>query len=106
MLCVLLPSTPASPRVPYTPLFRSGSWSRPCCTRCSSASSRTGSPGNSSCQEVDGLLGAVPHHGVERHRGGRQLPRSEEHTSELQSLTNLVCRLLLEKKKNLHQTHA
>src|SRR5262249_59175441 len=32
----------------------------------------------------------------------RRLPhrnRSEEHTSELQSLTNLVCRLLLEKKK-------
>src|SRR5438093_13697450 len=28
-----------------------------------------------------------------------QIPRSEEHTSELQSLTNLVCRLLLEKKK-------
>src|SRR5438093_4094987 len=27
-------------------------------------------------------------------------PRSEEHTSELQSLTNLVCRLLLEKKKS------
>src|SRR5262249_58443766 len=32
--------------------------------------------------------------------------RSEEHTSELQSLTNLVCRLLLEKKKNnLTHTH-
>ena len=30
--------------------------------------------------------------------------RSEEHTSELQSLTNLVCRLLLEKKKkNTHK---
>src|SRR5438093_5684464 len=29
----------------------------------------------------------------------RQTSRSEEHTSELQSLTNLVCRLLLEKKK-------
>src|SRR5438093_9782634 len=29
-------------------------------------------------------------------------PRSEEHTSELQSLTNLVCRLLLE-KKNTHE---
>src|SRR5262249_59535211 len=28
--------------------------------------------------------------------------RSEEHTSELQSLTNLVCRLLLEKKKTTH----
>src|SRR5258706_10377677 len=31
------------------------------------------------------------------------LSRSEEHTSELQSLTNLVCRLLLEKKKILHR---
>src|SRR5438093_6659864 len=29
-----------------------------------------------------------------------KMERSEEHTSELQSLTNLVCRLLLEKKKN------
>src|SRR5256885_10333001 len=29
----------------------------------------------------------------------RSLPRSEEHTSELQSPCNLVCRLLLEKKK-------
>src|SRR5260370_12639646 len=28
------------------------------------------------------------------------IPRSEEHTSELQSHLNLVCRLLLEKKKN------
>src|SRR3989441_4388455 len=30
------------------------------------------------------------------------VPRSEEHTSELQSLAYLVCRLLLEKKKNRH----
>src|SRR5438045_6754405 len=30
--------------------------------------------------------------------------RSEEHTSELQSLRHLVCRLLLEKKKNTKQT--
>src|SRR2546430_13379625 len=30
-------------------------------------------------------------------------PRSEEHTSELQSQSNLVCRLLLEKKKRLHR---
>src|SRR3989441_2207711 len=35
---------------------------------------------------------------VERRRGGAG--RSEEHTSELQSLAYLVCRLLLEKKKN------
>src|SRR5438093_9053269 len=31
--------------------------------------------------------------------------RSEEHTSELQSLTNLVCRLLLEKKKKMHKQY-
>src|SRR5260370_23156503 len=43
---------------------------------------------------------------------GRTSSRSEEHTSELQSHLNLVCRLLLEKKKNLsnkrpriHQIH-
>src|SRR5438093_2056485 len=33
--------------------------------------------------------------------GGKPMSRSEEHTSELQSLTNLVCRLLLEKKKKI-----
>src|SRR2546427_3604868 len=34
--------------------------------------------------------------------GPRALPRSEEHTSELQSQSNLVCRLLLEKKKTIY----
>src|SRR2546430_9857777 len=33
------------------------------------------------------------------------LNRSEEHTSELQSQSNLVCRLLLEKKKHEHGCH-
>src|SRR5256885_7162362 len=36
----------------------------------------------------------------------KRLVRSEEHTSELQSPCNLVCRLLLEKKKKKHQTHS
>src|SRR2546426_4933693 len=39
-------------------------------------------------------------------RGSAAFPlqtRSEEHTSELQSPCNLVCRLLLEKKKNIHR---
>src|SRR5258706_1288361 len=36
-------------------------------------------------------------------KGLRDWNRSEEHTSELQSLTNLVCRLLLEKKKDTAQ---
>src|SRR2546430_11279837 len=44
-------------------------------------------------------------HSRRRHRPGRssrhlRYDRSEEHTSELQSQSNLVCRLLLEKKKN------
>src|SRR2546430_5441109 len=44
-------------------------------------------------------------HAQDRHGPGQALdgldghPRSEEHTSELQSQSNLVCRLLLEKKK-------
>src|SRR5437016_14250077 len=52
---------------------------RPCATRCStSCTDETGTP-------PPFLKSASS--------------RSEEHTSELQSLTNLVCRLLLEKKK-------
>src|SRR5438046_6696466 len=44
-----------------------------------------------------GLIALEP---LPRAAAGRELgERSEEHTSELQSLTNLVCRLLLEKKK-------
>src|SRR2546425_5140751 len=38
-------------------------------------------------------------HGQRAHLQGDHLSRSEEHTSELQSLAYLVCRLLLEKKK-------
>src|SRR2546425_2792014 len=38
--------------------------------------------------------------GTIRFAADKPLPRSEEHTSELQSLAYLVCRLLLEKKKN------
>src|SRR2546427_6697671 len=39
--------------------------------------------------------------------GATWAPRSEEHTSELQSQSNLVCRLLLEKKKILvHHDHS
>src|SRR5438046_4080413 len=44
----------------------------------------------------------IPVHGEYRHLLRDEI-RSEEHTSELQSLTNLVCRLLLEKKKKKQQ---
>src|SRR2546430_9458270 len=44
---------------------------------------------------------------VEDDLGEREFPaeRSEEHTSELQSQSNLVCRLLLEKKKTTQSEH-
>src|SRR5256886_4345165 len=44
---------------------------------------------------------------VNQFETGQEYMRSEEHTSELQSQSNLVCRLLLEKKKKLsrHRTH-
>src|SRR5687767_15613794 len=45
----------------------------------------------------DGNAGERDHEDGDR--GGQHGPRSEEHTSELQSLAYLVCRLLLEKKK-------
>src|SRR5436305_11922314 len=38
--------------------------------------------------------------------GAEHFRRSEEHTSELQSRPHLVCRLLLEKKKQLHSIHS
>src|SRR5437016_11346519 len=48
------------------------------------------------------VFGSADHSGADRtsDRAGAARERSEEHTSELQSLTNLVCRLLLEKKNN------
>src|SRR5438046_5690854 len=68
---------PRSTLFPYTTLFRSKASSRSRPRLLYRASGR----GQRLC--VPGAPGA----------------RSEEHTSELQSLTNLVCRLLLEKKK-------
>src|SRR2546427_8844154 len=54
--------------------------------------------------------GAPPHRSApspaHRRHAGCRTSRSEEHTSELQSQSNLVCRLLLEKKKDTHRTIA
>src|SRR5216683_5164385 len=69
---------PRSTLFPYTTLFRS-KW-------------HSGAPRPSS-----GDLGSNRHRGLFR-RPGADI-RSEEHTSELQSRSDLVCRLLLEKKK-------
>src|SRR5947199_4725141 len=55
--------------------------------------------------EEDLLVLAEPEQAeaVERTAGEIEGGRSEEHTSELQSLRHLVCRLLLEKKKETNQ---
>src|SRR2546430_17663297 len=47
----------------------------------------------------------APRPTCQAHWAGWAAERSEEHTSELQSQSNLVCRLLLEKKKNKISIH-
>src|SRR5262249_61598076 len=84
---LMIPRPPRSTLFPYTTLFRSAE------------------------ESVLTPQGQHQHGAIaERHQrpvtGERLIQRSEEHTSELQSLTNLVCRLLLEKKKKHNQQHS
>src|SRR5258708_24462568 len=80
---------PRSTLFPYTTLFRS--------TRRSRTATSTPHPEPDDVQQP--RHGPVGRDGVAVHRLVRD-ERSEEHTSELQSPDHLVCRLLLEKKKN------
>src|SRR2546427_6946987 len=77
---------PRSTLFPYTTLFRSQTARSPAPAAAGSA------PRNRPARAP----------GPPRPEPGGRAPRSEEHTSELQSQSNLVCRLLLEKKKNPH----
>src|SRR5690606_40512467 len=67
---------------------------------------RIGTRGGCWCRPADrraagrGRPPAAPRDRGPPSRRGREAVRSEEHTSELQSRENLVCRLLLEKKKH------
>src|SRR2546426_8129343 len=83
---------PRSTLFPYTTLFRSPHHRRRARCRRSAAGAAS----------VEPAVHRV--HARERHRD-RRPSRSEEHTSELQSPCNLVCRLLLEKKKIGIRTH-
>src|SRR2546430_13467500 len=57
-------------------------------------------------EDLDGEIEGPGVPGVDDAGVGCRVPgRSEEHTSELQSQSNLVCRLLLEKKKNIVTLH-
>src|SRR2546430_7041579 len=86
---------PRSTLFPYTTLFRSS----PQVAIVSETTARQFFPNEDPLGkritgqgEIVGVVGDVKYSGL--------ADRSEEHTSELQSQSNLVCRLLLEKKKN------
>src|SRR2546430_12467694 len=83
---LMLRRPPRSTLFPYTTLFRSRLASRGC------AAPRRG-------RRRDGTRHRHRAH-PRAHDTRLRVARSEEHTSELQSQSNLVCRLLLEKKKN------
>src|SRR5206468_11505587 len=101
----LMPRTPPSTLFPYTTLFRSIA---------------PGTPGEDLALDVDAVELVAAQEAVQalhphsRERGEVDLCplleldfqqcRSEEHTSELQSRSDLVCRLLLEKKKTRQRT--
>src|SRR5690606_41976543 len=93
----LLRRPPRSPLFPYTTLFRSGPdpVAAGVADRLRRGLRRLGFPRRQAGQPLRGAAGADP--GAARLL--RDDHRSEEHTSELQSRENLVCRLLLEKKK-------
>src|SRR2546430_12190252 len=92
---------PRSTLFPYTTLFRScARWFEATCRR----RREVGRAGARCPRDRDKPRQSKPSRRSEKIlRGwsqfGRSTPRSEEHTSELQSQSNLVCRLLLEKKK-------
>src|SRR5436305_5243371 len=87
----MIPPPPRSTLFPYTTLFRSAPATD--CVRSSQAAR--------AARSVDRAGRRFADAGGHRTQDAppRRLPRSEEHTSELQSRPHLVCRLLLEKKK-------
>src|SRR5690606_40075437 len=94
---LIIPPSPRCTLFPYTTLFRSP----PCrSTICLHIAKPIPVPGYcaAGCRRWNTLKMRSAY------VGSRPVPRSEEHTSELQSRENLVCRLLLEKKKNTGET--
>src|SRR2546425_7278469 len=96
---------PRSTLFPYTPLFRSlfveirPKRFAPGPERCAEQRRQpTGVQRTVAWTVGVGIIGGRRHR-LDRRREPGQPDRSEEHTSELQSLAYLVCRLLLEKKK-------
>src|SRR2546430_12430464 len=84
---------PRSTLFPYTTLFRSGSVME------AYAKQEQTSHSSSPSRQIQSPQDRQQNHQITTKQ------RSEEHTSELQSQSNLVCRLLLEKKKILRYLH-
>src|SRR2546421_5202783 len=80
---------PRSTLFPYTTLFRS----------------LVRDAGRNFLYEPDCVIADEPDKPAPEAGKGNKRGRSEEHTSELQSRSDLVCRLLLEKKKKRTTTH-
>src|SRR5687768_18098482 len=86
---------PRSTLFPYTTLFRSSTSFEP------DARNRTKKSNGPLAADQSHFTGALG----SRISSNSSGTRSEEHTSELQSRLHLVCRLLLEKKKNIRNIH-
>src|SRR2546427_2316816 len=93
---------PRSTLFPYTTLFRSAAVFQRGHAAIGRAKQHDGPAQQGTRQrrvlQFPGKAGDIPLVQREGRRG-----RSEEHTSELQSQSNLVCRLLLEKKKKIRE---
>src|SRR3989441_4412211 len=104
---------PRSTLFPYTTLFRSRDPALPRAVPVEGLELRRGLVARLDDRALDVHVREHGEAQQEEHREGqdrdavapRELQRSEEHTSELQSLAYLVCRLLLEKKKNSNELH-
>src|SRR5690349_24724573 len=92
LLSLLLPPPPRSTLFPYTTLFRSRRYDR-----------GTQRSPRSPSRRIEGRSARPGWHRSPSRFDAARPARSEEHTSELQSRRDLVCRLLLEKKKNKKQ---
>src|SRR5688572_31624562 len=96
----MTPPPPRPPLFPYTTLFRSSlnynyiAWNN----RNPLFRDKRVRRALSMCMPIEAIVKDL-YHGTARAMSGHFVPRSEEHTSELQSQSKLVCRLLLEKKK-------
>src|SRR5437868_12825520 len=88
----LLRQPPTSTLFPYTTLFRSYR-----------LATRERATLQQLRRRLDFARARIQHHDARKIEAAAQLLRSEEHTSELQSRFDLVCRLLLEKKKKKHE---